>query len=61
VQCPDGWRKHTRRLFGRSGHHRRCQVGQEVLLRHIVEEAALAGIPAIVIDANNHLPRLGDV
>jgi hypothetical protein len=29
-------------------------------LRRIVEEAALAGIPAIVIDLNNDLSRLGD-
>jgi DNA helicase HerA-like ATPase len=35
--------------------------GKTVLLRRIVEEAALAGIPAIVIDPNNDLSRLGDV
>jgi hypothetical protein len=35
--------------------------GKTVLLRRIVEEAALAGIPAIVIDPNNDLSRLGDM
>jgi hypothetical protein len=34
--------------------------GKTVLLRRIVEEAALAGIPTIVIDPNNDLSRLGD-
>ncbi len=34
--------------------------GKTVLLRRIVEEAALAAIPAIVIDPNNDLSRLGD-
>ena len=34
--------------------------GKTVLLRRIVEEAAMAGIPAIVIDPNNDLSRLGD-
>ncbi|GJD49723.1 hypothetical protein OPKNFCMD_2456 [Methylobacterium crusticola] len=34
--------------------------GKTVLLRRLVEEAALAGIPAIVIDPNNDLARLGD-
>ncbi|MEA2983974.1 MAG: hypothetical protein QOD94_228 [Alphaproteobacteria bacterium] len=34
--------------------------GKTVLLRRIVEEAALAGIPSIVIDPNNDLSRLGD-
>jgi hypothetical protein len=34
--------------------------GKTVLLRRIVEEAALAGIPAIVIDPNNDLSRLGE-
>jgi Helicase HerA, central domain len=34
--------------------------GKTVLLRRIVEEAALVGIPAIVIDPNNDLSRLGD-
>jgi hypothetical protein len=35
--------------------------GKTVLLRRIVEEAALVGIPAIVIDPNNDLSRLGDL
>ncbi len=34
--------------------------GKTVLLRRIVEEAALLGIPAIVLDVNNDLSRLGD-
>ena len=34
--------------------------GKTVLLRRLVEEAALAGVPAIVIDPNNDLSRLGD-
>jgi uncharacterized protein DUF87 len=34
--------------------------GKTVLLRRIVEEAALLGIPAIVLDTNNDLGRLGD-
>jgi hypothetical protein len=34
--------------------------GKTVLLRRIVEEAALLGIPAIVIDPNNDLSRLGE-
>ncbi len=34
--------------------------GKTVLLRRIVEEAALLGIPAIVLDVNNDLARLGD-
>lgn len=34
--------------------------GKTVLLRRIVEEAALLGIPAIVLDINNDLSRLGD-
>lgn len=33
--------------------------GKTVLLRRLVEEAALAGIPAIVVDPNNDLSRLG--
>jgi hypothetical protein len=33
--------------------------GKTVLLRRIVEEAALLGIPAIVLDVNNDLSRLG--
>ena len=34
--------------------------GKTVLLRRIVEEAALLGLPAIVLDTNNDLARLGD-
>jgi hypothetical protein len=34
--------------------------GKTVLLRRLVEEAALAGIPSIVVDPNNDLSRLGD-
>jgi hypothetical protein len=34
--------------------------GKTVLLRRIVEEAALLEIPAIVLDTNNDLARLGD-
>lgn len=34
--------------------------GKTVLLRRIVEEAALARVPAIVIDPNNNFSRLGD-
>jgi hypothetical protein len=34
--------------------------GKTALLRRIVEEAALIGIPAIVVDVNNDLSRLGD-
>lgn len=34
--------------------------GKTVLVRRIVEEAALFGIPSIVIDAANDLARLGD-
>ena len=44
--------RHTA-LFAGSG------SGKTVLLRRIVEEAALAGIPAIVLDTNNDLARLG--
>lgn len=33
--------------------------GKTVILRRIVEEAALIGIPAIVLDTNNDLARLG--
>ena len=33
--------------------------GKTVILRRIVEEAALVGIPAIVLDTNNDLARLG--
>ena len=34
--------------------------GKTVLLRRIIEEAALLGVPAIVLDTNNDLARLGD-
>ncbi|OGT88132.1 MAG: hypothetical protein A2286_03670 [Gammaproteobacteria bacterium RIFOXYA12_FULL_61_12] len=34
--------------------------GKTVLLRRIIEESALHGIPAIVLDTNNDLARLGD-
>lgn len=34
--------------------------GKTVLLRRLVEEAALLGIPAVVLDINNDLSRLGD-
>ncbi|ANZ39133.1 AAA family ATPase [Lentzea guizhouensis] len=34
--------------------------GKTVLLRRIVEECALRGVPAIVLDPNNDLARLGD-
>lgn len=34
--------------------------GKTVLLRRIVEEAALLGVPSIVLDTNNDLARLGD-
>ncbi|MFG1397281.1 ATP-binding protein [Roseixanthobacter pseudopolyaromaticivorans] len=34
--------------------------GKTVLLRRMVEEAALLGIPSIVLDINNDLARLGD-
>jgi hypothetical protein len=34
--------------------------GKTVLLRRLVEEAALYGIPAVVLDTNNDLVRLGD-
>ena len=34
--------------------------GKTVLLRRIVEEAALLGVPSILIDSGNHLARLGD-
>ena len=46
-------RRHTAIIAGSGS-------GKTVLLRRIVEEAALAGIPAIVIDPNNDLSRLGD-
>src|SRR5205807_1806704 len=34
--------------------------GKTVLLRRIIEEAAVLRIPSIVIDINNDLSRLGD-
>ena len=34
--------------------------GKTVLLRRLIEEAALLGVPAIVVDPNNDLSRLGD-
>ena len=34
--------------------------GKTVLLRRIVEESALLGIPAVVLDVNNDLSRLGE-
>jgi hypothetical protein len=34
--------------------------GKTVLLRRLVEEAALLGIPSVVVDINNDLSRLGD-
>ena len=46
-------RRHTAILAGAGS-------GKTVLLRRIVEEAALQGIPAIVLDPNNDLARLGD-
>jgi hypothetical protein len=46
-------RRHTAIIAGSGS-------GKTVLLRRIVEEAALAGIPSIVIDPNNDLSRLGD-
>jgi hypothetical protein len=47
-------RRHTAIIAGSGS-------GKTVLLRRIVEEAALAGIPSIVIDPNNDLSRLGDI
>jgi hypothetical protein len=46
-------RRHTAIIAGSGS-------GKTVLLRRIVEEAALAGIPSIVVDPNNDLSRLGD-
>ncbi|MFB9502216.1 helicase HerA domain-containing protein [Saccharothrix mutabilis subsp. capreolus] len=46
-------RKHTA-VFAGSG------SGKTVLLRRIVEECALRGVSAIVLDPNNDLARLGD-
>lgn len=49
----DNLTKHTVILAGAGS-------GKTVLVRRIVEEASLAGIPAIVIDGANDLSRLGD-
>jgi DNA helicase HerA-like ATPase len=46
-------RRHTAIIAGSGS-------GKTVLLRRLVEEAALAGVPAIVIDPNNDLARLGE-
>ncbi|WP_342801449.1 AAA family ATPase [Nocardia sp. No.11] len=46
-------RKHTA-IFAGSG------SGKTVLLRRLVEEAALHGVSSILIDTNNDLARLGD-
>ncbi|MBC8091982.1 MAG: ATP-binding protein, partial [Pseudonocardia sp.] len=46
-------RKHTA-VFAGSG------SGKTVLLRRLVEECALQGVSAIVLDPNNDLSRLGD-
>ncbi|MBB5829368.1 hypothetical protein HDA31_005557 [Micromonospora carbonacea subsp. aurantiaca] len=46
-------RKHTT-IFAGSG------SGKTVLIRRIVEECALAGVSAIVLDPNNDLARLGE-
>lgn len=49
----DNLTKHTVVLAGAGS-------GKTVLVRRIVEEAALAGVPSIVIDGANDLSRLGD-
>ncbi|AQZ63731.1 unnamed protein product [[Actinomadura] parvosata subsp. kistnae] len=46
-------RKHAA-IFAASG------SGKTVLIRHLVEECALRGVSAIVLDPNNDLARLGD-
>lgn len=46
-------KKHTV-VFAGSG------SGKTVLIRRLVEECALRGVPAIVLDPNNDLARLGD-
>ncbi|WP_259401478.1 helicase HerA domain-containing protein [Microbispora sp. H13382] len=46
-------RKHTA-VFAGSG------SGKTVLIRRLVEECAIQGVSAIVLDANNDLARLGD-
>jgi hypothetical protein len=49
----DALRKHAA-IFASSG------SGKTVLIRHLVEECALQGVSAIVLDPNNDLARLGD-
>lgn len=49
----DALRKHAA-IFAASG------SGKTVLLRRLVEECALLGVSAIVLDPNNDLARLGD-
>jgi len=49
----DALRKHAA-IFAASG------SGKTVLIRHLVEECALQGVSAIVLDPNNDLARLGD-
>jgi hypothetical protein len=49
----DNLTKHTVVLAGAGS-------GKTVLVRRIIEEAALAGIPSIVLDGANDLSRLGD-
>ncbi|WP_305788667.1 helicase HerA domain-containing protein [Symbioplanes lichenis] len=46
-------RKHAA-IFAASG------SGKTVLIRHLIEECALQGVSAIVLDPNNDLARLGD-
>jgi DNA helicase HerA-like ATPase len=46
-------RKHTA-IFAGSG------SGKTVLIRRLIEECALHGVSAIVLDPNNDLARLGD-
>ncbi|MDX9754769.1 MAG: DUF87 domain-containing protein, partial [bacterium] len=50
---PLAFTKHTAILAGAGS-------GKTVLIKRLVEEATLAGIPSIVIDAANDLARLGD-
>ena len=47
------WRKHAAILAGSGS-------GKTVLLRRLVEEAAIRGVPSIVIDSANDLARLGE-
>ncbi len=49
----DNLTKHTVVLAGAGS-------GKTVLVRRLIEEAALAGVPSIVIDGANDLSRLGD-